>query len=82
MVVVTASAPDGSSFGFGIPDGPAASRLAAAADRLQDFVVEHLRAGLPLVPGTARPAHARLHDGEALWADVRTPWSCLIGSYP
>lgn len=81
MVTVTGSVPDGSSFGFGIPDGPAASRLAAAADRLQDFVVEHLRIGLPPVPGTARTAHALLHDGEALWADDRTPWSCLIGSY-
>lgn len=81
MIVVTASSPDGSSFGFGIPDGPAASRLATAADRLQDFVVEHLRVGLPPVPGTARPAHALLHDGVALWADDRTAWTCPIGSY-
>ncbi|MEW2501528.1 hypothetical protein AB0878_13715 [Amycolatopsis sp. NPDC047767] len=81
MIVVTASSPDGSSFGFGIPDGPAASRLAAAADRLQDFVVEHLRVGLPPVPGTARPARAHLHDDVALWADDRTAWTCPIGSY-
>ncbi|WIX82112.1 hypothetical protein QRX50_15800 [Amycolatopsis carbonis] len=55
-VLVTVTSPDGTSFGFGLPDAPAAL-LAAAADRLQDFVVEHLRAGLPTCPAPpARPA--------------------------
>ncbi|MEU4667093.1 hypothetical protein AB0F91_03760 [Amycolatopsis sp. NPDC023774] len=82
MVLVTVTAPGGASFGFGLADAPAAALLAAAADRLQDFVVEHLRAGLPTVPGTARPARARAHDDTALWSDDRTTWSCPIGAYP
>lgn len=77
------TAPDGHSFGRGLPAGEGLEpALADAADALQDFVADRLRAGLPLVPGTERPARPTVVDGVATWCDPTTSWSCPIGSYP
>ncbi|WP_326834467.1 hypothetical protein VSH64_05995 [Amycolatopsis rhabdoformis] len=61
--------------------GTGKPRLVDVADRLQDFVVDNLRIGLPLVPATSRPARAGLVDGAATWLDRETGWRCAIGDY-
>ncbi|WP_328749467.1 hypothetical protein OHT57_28950 [Streptomyces sp. NBC_00285] len=39
--------------------------------------------GLPLVPGTQRPARAALVDGIAVWQDpAGGPWTCPVGRCP
>jgi hypothetical protein len=78
-ILVTAA--DGTAFGFGARRGDPESTVCDIADRLQDFLVDDLRTGLPLVPGTARPATATLVGGKAMWTDTKTGWQCRIGDY-
>ncbi|RSD16257.1 hypothetical protein [Amycolatopsis eburnea] len=80
QILVTAS--DGTAFGFAARREPPEATVCDIADRLQDFVADNLRVGLPPVPGAARPATARLTADTAVWVDAETGWRCRIGDYP
>lgn len=73
----------GMGVGFGIdPARSEAEVLCALADRIPDAYVELYAVGLPVVPGTPRPARAAVVDGTALWTDPSGgPWSCPVGRY-
>ena len=74
---------DGMGVGFGVnPALPEAELLRALADRIPDAYVELYAIGLPVVPGTERPARADVVDGVALWTDpAGGGWSCPVGRY-
>ncbi|WP_258318877.1 hypothetical protein [Streptomyces griseorubiginosus] len=74
---------DGMGVGFGVdPALPEAEILRALADRIPDAYVELYATGLPLVPGTQRPARADIVDGVAVWTDpAGEGWSCPVGRY-
>lgn len=75
---------DGMGMGFGVdPSRPRSEILYALADRIPDAYVDLYAVGLPVVPGTERPARAALLDGSAYWTDpAGGPWSCPVGQYP
>jgi hypothetical protein len=58
--------------------------LERLADRMSEFYVDLYRVGLPLVPGTQRPARASLRGGIAVWEDPADAgsWYCPVGQYP
>ncbi|MFF7053168.1 hypothetical protein ACFY94_32925 [Streptomyces griseorubiginosus] len=74
---------DGMGVGFGVdPALPEAEILRDLADRVPDAYVELYATGLPLVPGTERPARADVVDGVAVWTDpAGGGWSCPVGRY-
>ncbi|MEU5040144.1 hypothetical protein [Streptomyces griseorubiginosus] len=73
----------GMGVGFGVdPTLPEAELLRDLADRIPDAYVELYATGLPLVPGTERPARADVVDGVAVWTDPADGgWSCPVGRY-
>ncbi|WP_329235188.1 hypothetical protein [Streptomyces canus] len=74
---------DGMGVGFGVdPARSEADVLCALADRIPDAYVELYAVGLPIVPGTRRPARADVVNGIAVWTDpAGGPWSCPVGRY-
>ncbi|MFE2581602.1 hypothetical protein [Streptomyces sp. NPDC059378] len=77
---------DGSGMGVGFTVDPTASRadiLYEMAYRIPDAYVELYAVGLPLVPGTERPATPRVVADTAVWEDPgeRAAWSCPVGDY-
>ncbi|MEU0947714.1 hypothetical protein ABZ379_34190 [Streptomyces canus] len=74
---------DGMGVGFGVdPARSEAEVLCTLADRIPDAYVELYAVGLPVVPGTPRPARADVVDGTAVWTDpAGGPWSCPVGRY-
>lgn len=70
--------------GFGVD--PAASDvriLHTMAYRIPDAYVELFSVGLPLVPGTQRPAVPKITADGVLWVDPSgtSTWSCPVGRY-
>ncbi|GHB80600.1 hypothetical protein GCM10010331_80090 [Streptomyces xanthochromogenes] len=57
--------------------------LYALADKIPDAFVELFATGLPLVPGTQRPAVPKIVDEVAVWVDPSgtTGWSRPVGEY-
>ncbi|MGX1541330.1 hypothetical protein [Streptomyces adustus] len=94
---ITCSGPDGqgyveilvedeSGMGVGFAVDPAASRaeiLHEMAYRIPDAYVELYAVGLPVVPGTERPATPRMVADTVVWEDPdeRGTWSCPVGEY-
>ncbi|MFD7879776.1 hypothetical protein ACFV5G_37810 [Streptomyces sp. NPDC059766] len=77
---------DGSGMGVGFTVDPTASRadiLYEMAYRIPDAYVELYAVGLPVVPGTERPATPRVVADAVVWVDPseRTAWSCPVGEY-
>jgi hypothetical protein len=74
---------DGMGVGFGVdPARSGADVLCAFADRIPDACVELYAVGLPVMPGTRRPARAEVADGVAVWTDpAGVPWSGPVGRY-
>jgi hypothetical protein len=89
LVEVMLSDADGMGCGFGVdPRWPDERVLYEMADRMPDAYVELFRVGVPVVPGTRRPAVPRAGgeagSGGVVWADPlgATGWSCPVGRYP
>ncbi|MFG2949467.1 hypothetical protein [Streptomyces adustus] len=77
---------DASGMGVGFTVDPAASRaeiLYEMAYRIPDAYVELYAVGLPVVPGTERPATPRMLADTVVWEDPgdRGTWSCPVGEY-
>ncbi|MER5603303.1 hypothetical protein [Streptomyces sp. NPDC002265] len=77
---------DGSGMGVGFTVDPTASRadiLYEMACRIPDAYVELYAVGLPVVPGTVRPAVPRVVADTVVWVDPgeRAAWSCPVGEY-
>ncbi|MFE4252901.1 hypothetical protein ACFRU3_26000 [Streptomyces sp. NPDC056910] len=53
------------------------------ADRIPDAFVELFTVGLPVVPGTQRPAVPEIVSGVTVWVDPggTSNWSCAVGEY-
>ncbi|MFD3560850.1 hypothetical protein ACFWVU_14390 [Streptomyces sp. NPDC058686] len=53
------------------------------ADKFPDAFVELFAVGLPVVPGTQRPAVPEIVSGVAAWVDPggTSNWSCAVGEY-
>ncbi|MFD9811967.1 hypothetical protein [Streptomyces sp. NPDC059080] len=53
------------------------------ADRLPTAFVELYAVGLPLVPGTQRPATPEIIENAVIWKDPagRVDWTCPVGQY-
>ncbi|MFI0721925.1 hypothetical protein [Streptomyces sp. NPDC021224] len=81
-VILTDSS--GMSCGFAV-SGTATDQeiLYAVANRIPDGYVDLYSVGLPLVPGTQRPAVPRFVRGQVLWVDPKneSTWSSPVGSY-
>ena len=74
----------GMFMGFAVnPSAPAEEILYEMAYRIPDAYVELYAVGLPLVPGTERPANPTIIAGEVFWEDPSESgtWSCLVGAY-
>ncbi|MEV4869784.1 hypothetical protein [Streptomyces syringium] len=57
--------------------------LYALADKISDAFVELYSVGLPVVPGTHRPAVPAITDDVVVWKDPNNGdgWSCPVGEY-
>ncbi|MFI1164814.1 hypothetical protein ACH4UM_14635 [Streptomyces sp. NPDC020801] len=94
---ITFSAPDGEGYveillqdesGMGVgfivnPSAPEAEILFEMAYRIPDVYVELYAVGLPVVPGTERPATPKILADEVAWEDPSEngTWSCVVGQY-
>lgn len=70
--------------GFGVdPLAPEVEILYEMAYRIPTIYVEFYSVGLPVVPGTERPAEPKIIDGAVFWEDPseQGTWSCLVGEY-
>ena len=84
-VDVLVSDSSGMGVGFSIDvSGTEASVLYQLADRIPDAYVELCSVGLPVVPGSHRPARPRLTQNEVIWEDPDESgtWQCRVGAYP
>ncbi|MFI5819302.1 hypothetical protein ACIA8I_09185 [Streptomyces rishiriensis] len=74
----------GMTVGFGVdPLESEVEILYEMAYRIPTVYVELYSVGLPLVPGTERPAAPRIKEESVLWVDPSESgtWSCLVGEY-
>ncbi|MFJ8199848.1 hypothetical protein [Streptomyces sp. NPDC096152] len=94
---ITFSAPDGEGYvevllqeksGMGVgftvnPSAPEVEILFEMAYRIPDAYVEMYAVGLPVVPGTERPATPKILADAVVWEDPNAngTWSCVIGQY-
>jgi hypothetical protein len=84
MVDVILTDSSGMSCGFGVQvDGEDKDVLYAMADRIPDAYVDLYAVGLPVVPGTQRPAVPKVVGNLVLWVDPKNVggWSCPVGEY-
>lgn len=77
---------DESGMGVGFTVDPLVSEveiLYEMAYRIPDAYVELYAVGLPVVPGTERPATPRMVADTVIWEDSSEfgTWSCLVGEY-
>ncbi|MEU5666421.1 hypothetical protein [Streptomyces longwoodensis] len=75
----------GMTVGFRVdPSAPEAEVLYEMAYRIPTAYVEFYAIGLPLVPGTERPAAPRIKEESVVWEDPNESgsWSCPVGEYP
>ncbi|MFJ4813525.1 hypothetical protein [Streptomyces longwoodensis] len=75
----------GMTVGFRVdPSAPEAEVLYEMAYRIPTAYVELYAIGLPLVPGTERPAAPRIKEESVVWEDPNESesWSCSVGEYP
>ncbi|MFE7468640.1 hypothetical protein ACFU6R_31660 [Streptomyces sp. NPDC057499] len=75
---------DSSGMGCGFRVDTSASEqniLCSLADRIPDAYVELFAVGLPVVPGSSRPARPKILNGMAVWVDPSHPnsWTCPVG---
>ncbi|MFF0040666.1 hypothetical protein ACFYRG_31325 [Streptomyces mirabilis] len=65
------------------PSASEAEILYEMAYRISDAYVELYAVGLPVVPGTERPANPKIVAHEVFWEDPNESgtWSCPVGSY-
>ncbi|MGW1894202.1 hypothetical protein ACWCP6_28755 [Streptomyces sp. NPDC002004] len=73
----------GIGIGFRVDSSEAEERiLYEMAYRIPDAYVELYAVGLPVVPGTERPAVPRIAANTVLWEDPgASGWSCQVGEY-
>ncbi|MFF1547900.1 hypothetical protein [Streptomyces sp. NPDC058291] len=74
----------GMTVGFSVdPLESEAEILYEMAYRIPTVYVELYSVGLPVVPGTGRPAAPRIKEESVLWTDPSESgtWSCLVGEY-
>ncbi|MFI9649156.1 hypothetical protein ACIHAA_22995 [Streptomyces sp. NPDC052040] len=74
----------GMGVGFTVnPSAPEAEVLYEMAYRIPDAYVEMYAVGLPVVPGTQRPAVPSIVADMVIWVDPsrRGAWSCPVGEY-
>lgn len=84
-VDILVSDSSGMGVGFSVDgNGTDANILFQLADRIPDAYVELCSVGLPLVPGSHRPARPRLTQDEVIWEDPDESgtWQCRVGAYP
>ena len=84
-VEVLVSDSSGMGVGFSVDvNGTDARILYQLADRLPDAYVELCAVGLPVVPGSHRPARPRLTRNGVVWEDPAESgtWQCHVGAYP
>ncbi|MBY8869097.1 MULTISPECIES: hypothetical protein [Streptomyces] len=77
---------DESGMGVGFLVDPSASEaevLYEMAYRIPDAYVEFYAVGLPVVPGTERPATPEIVSSTVVWKDPaeKGTWSCPVGQY-
>ncbi|MFQ6146113.1 hypothetical protein [Streptomyces sp. SID10815] len=77
---------DESGMGAGFIVNPSASEaevLFEMAYRIPDAYVEFYVVGLPVVPGTERPAAPKIVSNTVVWEDPdeNGTWSCPVGQY-
>ncbi|MEV6944022.1 hypothetical protein AB0N07_18865 [Streptomyces sp. NPDC051172] len=74
----------GMTVGFGVnPLAPEVEILYEMAYRIPTAYVEFYSVGLPVVPGTERPAEPAIIDDSVAWEDPsqQGTWSCPVGEY-
>ncbi|WP_405919718.1 hypothetical protein [Streptomyces longwoodensis] len=74
----------GMTVGFSVdPSASEAEVLYEVAYRIPTAYVELYAVGLPLVPGTERPAAPKIKGETVIWEDPSESgtWSCLVGEY-
>ncbi|EFL27536.1 hypothetical protein SSOG_07250 [Streptomyces himastatinicus ATCC 53653] len=84
-VDVLVSDSSGMGLGFAVDvRGTDASILYQLADRIPEAYVQLCSVGLPVVPGSHRPARPRLTHNEVIWEDPHESgtWQCRVGAYP
>ncbi|MFC4032116.1 hypothetical protein ACFO3J_11535 [Streptomyces polygonati] len=84
LVIVLLTESSGAARGFGVQvSGTSQEVLYTMADRIPEVYVDLYAVGLPLVPGTQRPAVPRVAGEQVVWLDPKgeSAWSCPIGRY-